>query len=189
MHFSLFLFFSFILGSIPFGKIVGLMNGVDIQKTGSGNIGFANSLRVLGWIPALFVLVGDILKGFIPVYFFQNQFTLTQIMIIGAAAIVGHIFSPWLKFRGGKGIATMIGVSLGFNFLIGSIAIIVWAIIFYSIKISSIASLTVTILIPLLALFFDPKVVILYILLVPLILFAHRKNISNLIAKKELKIK
>ena len=188
MHFYIILILSYILGSIPFGKIVGYFRGIDIQKQGSGNIGFANSLRVMGWKPAFFVLVGDILKGYIPVYYALNQFSLNYTLIIGLVAIVGHIFSPWLKFKGGKGVATMLGVSLALNPYIALIAITVWAIIFLLDKTASVSSLVIALLMPVLSLFIESKLFYFYLLLLVIILFTHRANISNLIKGKEEKI-
>ena len=188
MHFYLIIILSYILGSIPFGKIVGYFKGVNIQKQGSGNIGFANSLRVMGWKPALIVLLGDMLKGYIPVFYAFDKFSLAQTTIIGLAAIAGHIFSPWLKFRGGKGVATMLGVSLVLNPLIALIAIVVWTIIFLLDKTASVSSLVIAILMPILSLFLEPNLVYFYLLLLIIILFTHRVNISNLIKGKEAKI-
>ena len=188
MYFYLLLIASYLLGAIPFGKIVGYIKGIDVQKHGSGNIGFANSLRVLGWGPALFVLLGDILKGYIPVYFALHDFSLIRALIIGAIAILGHITSPWLKFKGGKGVATMLGVSLALNLTIAFIAMVVWMVIFLSKRISSISSLIVVILMPILALLFEPKLTIFYLCLVPLIFITHRRNLVSLVKGKEAKI-
>ena len=188
MHFYILLILSYLLGSIPFGKIVGYLKGIDIQKHGSGHTGFANSLRTLGWGPASFVLLGDMLKGYIPVYFALHYFNLTNAIIIGTAGILGHIFSPWLKLKGGKGVATMLGVSLALNFIVAFIAIVVWIIIFLSTRIPSISSLIITLLLPLLALIFEAKLIIFYLLLIPLIFVTHRKNLINIINRQELKI-
>lgn len=188
MHFYILLILSYILGSIPFGKIIGHLKGLDIQKHGSGNIGFANSLRVMGWKPAFFVLAGDILKGYIPVYYALNQFSLNYTLIIGLVAIAGHIFSPWLKFKGGKGVATMLGVSLALNPIIALIAIAVWAIIFLLDKTASVSSLIIALLMPILSLFMESKLFYFYLFLLVIILFTHRVNISSLIKGKEVKI-
>lgn len=122
---------AYLSGSIPFGKIVGHYYGVDIQKRGSGNIGFANVRRVLGWRPALATLSGDIAKGFFPALIAVTVFDQTTAFWLGLAAIVGHIFPIWLGFRGGKGVATAWGVLLilqpvaaiagGLAYIIGSI--------------------------------------------------------------------
>lgn len=188
MHFYLIIILSYILGSIPFGKIVGYFRGLNIQKQGSGNIGFANSLRVMGWKPALIVLLGDILKGYIPVYYALNQFSLNQTLIIGLAAIAGHIFSPWLKFRGGKGVATMVGVSLALNPLIALMAMTTFGIIFLLDKTASISSLVIALLMPILSLFLEPTLFYFYLFLLVIILLTHRTNILNLLKGREEKI-
>jgi len=188
MHFYLIIILSYILGSIPFGKIVGYFKGLNIQKQGSGNIGFANSLRVMGWKPALIVLLGDILKGYIPVFYAVDKFSLTQTLVIGLFAVAGHIFSPWLKFRGGKGVATMVGVSLALNPLIALIAMATWGIIFLLDKTASISSLVIALLMPILSLFLEPKLFYFYLFLLVIILLTHRTNILNLIKGKEEKV-
>ncbi|MEO0080421.1 MAG: glycerol-3-phosphate 1-O-acyltransferase PlsY [candidate division WOR-3 bacterium] len=103
------LLFGFICGSIPFGYLVGLIRGVDIRTRGSGNIGFTNVQRVLGWTWAVPVLILDIAKGILPTFF---AFGLGLIPVLtGFGTITGHVFTPWLSFRGGKGVATTIGVA------------------------------------------------------------------------------
>ena len=188
MHPYLIIISSYILGSIPFGKIVGYFKSIDIQKQGSGNIGFANSLRVMGWKPASIVLLGDIIKGYIPVYYALGKFSLTFTLIVGLLAIAGHIFSPWLKFRGGKGVATMLGVSLALNPLIALLAMAVWVLIFLLDKTASVSSLVIALLMPILSLFLEPELVYFYLLLFIIILLTHRTNIINLIKDKEAKI-
>ncbi len=102
----------YLLGSIPSGKIAGWLRGVDIQKEGSGNIGFANAYQVLGKKPAFVVLAADILKGYLPAYCAFLYFSLPVAIAAGAAAILGHVFPLWLRFRGGKAVATSVGVLL-----------------------------------------------------------------------------
>lgn len=111
---TLFLFClgAYLCGSIPFAKLIGQYHGIDIQKQGSGNIGFANTVRVLGWQPGLLVLIGDSMKGYLPVALAAGLFSSSWLALIGLFAIIGHIFPIWLKFRGGKGIATGLGITL-----------------------------------------------------------------------------
>ena len=101
--------FAYLCGSIPFGYIISKSKGVNIQKRGSGNIGFANVRRIIGWKAGLYTLICDMLKGILPtilaVYFYDNI-----AFFVGIAAIIGHIFPIWLNFKGGKGIATGLGV-------------------------------------------------------------------------------
>ena len=135
MLFLLFIAFAYLLGSIPFGKIVGRMKGIDLQKKGSGNIGFTNSLRTLGLKRAIPVLIGDLLKGSIPTFLALQFLPLGQTLIIALASILGHIFPVWLKFKGGKGVATGLGTILAINPLITIIGLTVFLIVFLATKI------------------------------------------------------
>lgn len=101
--------FAYLCGSIPFGKIIARDHGVDIQQRGSGNIGFANVRRILGWRAGIFTLAGDIAKGLLPTLLGLIYFTPTIAFFAGTTAILGHVFCVWLRFRGGKGIATGLG--------------------------------------------------------------------------------
>jgi len=96
-------------GSIPFGYVAGRLNGINIRQRGSGNIGFTNVQRTIGWAWAVPVLLLDIAKGFLPTAF-ALPLGLTP-ALVGLGAILGHVFCPWLGFRGGKGVATTIGVA------------------------------------------------------------------------------
>lgn len=107
---------AFLLGSIPFGYLAGRMRGIDLRQHGSGNIGATNTLRVLGVAPGIIVLLLDVLKGYLPVLL-AGRLPLDPwgTMAAGLLAILGHTFSPFLGFRGGKGIATSLGVLLGLS--------------------------------------------------------------------------
>ncbi len=101
--------FGFLPGSIPFGYLAGVVNKTDIRQKGSGNIGFTNVLRILGWRWAVPVFFLDITKGLLPVAFASRLGLIPT--LVGLGAIAGHIFPPWLRFQGGKGVATLIGVA------------------------------------------------------------------------------
>lgn len=101
---------AYLVGSIPFGKLYCRLGNVDIQKRGSGNIGYANVQRIMGSRYGIPTLVSDILKGAVPVYFALMYFDTVTAFAVGMAAIAGHVFPVWLRFRGGKGIATGLGV-------------------------------------------------------------------------------
>ena len=109
-----YLFITYLITSIPFGYIIGKILGKDVRREGSGNIGATNVARTVGKIPGLLVLILDALKGFIPVYFAINYFDLyfspKDIGLIAIFAIIGHCFSIFMKFKGGKGVATGLGV-------------------------------------------------------------------------------
>ena len=188
MQFLLFIVFSYLSGSLPFGKLVGYKYGIDIQKKGSGNIGFTNSLRTLGWKPAVLVLIADILKGFIPVKIALQFLPLDQASIIALIAILAHIFPIWLKFKGGKGVATGLGVLLAINPLITTIAFVVFLIVFFTTKVISIASILGTASLSLISYFLLPKLTIFYLVLLAIAMWTHRKNISRLIKGTEKRI-
>ncbi|OHA87960.1 MAG: acyl-phosphate glycerol 3-phosphate acyltransferase [Candidatus Zambryskibacteria bacterium RIFCSPHIGHO2_01_FULL_43_25] len=186
MKILLFFLFSYFLGSIPFGLIVSKLKGTDIRKQGSGNIGFANALRVLGWKPASFVLLGDTLKGFIPVYTALNELGLDWALLMGLASMVGHIFPFWLKFKGGKGVATFLGINLAVNWVFAIIFIIGWIIITTLNNKSAPSSLSMVVLMPILAITFQ-DLLYFYLLVLLIILFTHRANIVDIIKGRERK--
>jgi glycerol-3-phosphate acyltransferase PlsY len=134
---ALLLIVSYLLGSIPFGVIVGrAWRGVDVRKHGSGNIGFANVLRVLGPGPGLVVLLGDALKGLGPVLIGRsllNSWLVRQpdlwLLAVALAPILGHSFSVFLRFRGGRGVATTAGTLLGMCWAAALVALGVWLLV------------------------------------------------------------
>jgi len=120
---------SYLTGSLPFGFWIGLAHGKDIRQIGSGNVGATNVIRILGWGPGLLVFVLDVLKGAVPSYFaaqwqssnplFAGISPLDFGLICGVVAVVGHMLSPFLAFRGGKGVATGLGALLGVAPIVG----------------------------------------------------------------------
>lgn len=124
----LWILLAYLLGSIPFGKIVGKWRGIDIQKKGSGNIGFANAVRVLGWKDGLVILAGDVLKGFAPVYLAGQHLSYDQTLVVAFVAVMAHIFPIWLHFKGGKGVATGLGVSLAISPLVAIMGFITYLV-------------------------------------------------------------
>src|SRR5438128_12043580 len=110
MEFVLVLF-GYLLGSIPTGYILGFLAGVDVRKAGSGNVGATNVARVVGKRQGIFTLVADAAKGFIPVILALNlDLTPVATVFVGIAAFLGHLYPVFLRFRGGKGVATALGV-------------------------------------------------------------------------------
>lgn len=180
MLFLIFTALAYLAGSIPFGKLVGKRYGIDIQKKGSGNIGFTNSLRTLGIKPAVLVLSFDILKGFIPVKIALGLYPLDQIQIIAIAAILGHIFPIWLKFKGGKGIATGLGTLLAINPSITLIAAIIFLSIFLLTRIVSVSSIISSWALPLIYYFISPNLTLFFLILAIIITWTHRENIVRL---------
>lgn len=105
------MFLAYVAGSLPTGKIAGYVYGIDIQKRGSGNIGFANVRRILGWRVGIVVLIVDILKGFIPTAAaIALGLPASAAFWVGYCSIMGHVYPVWLRFHGGKGMATGLGV-------------------------------------------------------------------------------
>jgi glycerol-3-phosphate acyltransferase PlsY len=119
---------AFLVGSIPFGFIAGKMRGVDLREAGSGNIGATNTERVLGKRAGYTVLALDVIKGLLPVLAARSLFGLSSswVVAIGLCAVLGHIYSPFVRFRGGKGVATSIGVLFGLSPLVAAVTVIVF---------------------------------------------------------------
>jgi len=186
--FFVFLIIAYLLGSIPFGKIIASQYGINIQKKGSGNIGFANCLRILGWNPALLVLAGDILKGFIPLFIaLVGILSLNQTLVIAIFTIIGHIFPIWLKFKGGKGIATGLGITLALNPLIALAGISVFLGVVFITKTFPISSIFSAWLLVLCTYLLAGNLTLLYFSLALLATWTHRENIKRIIKGTEIK--
>lgn len=137
---------SYIIGSIPFGLVFGKLKGVDIREHGSKNIGATNVGRVLGKKYFFFTFILDCMKGFIFVFLFRfniipHEYCLLNPMLYGLAAILGHVFSIFLKFKGGKAVSSSAGALLGYSPIIFLIAITIFIIIYLITKIISISSI------------------------------------------------
>jgi glycerol-3-phosphate acyltransferase PlsY len=179
----------YLIGSLPFGLIVGkVTRGVDIRQFGSGNIGFTNALRTLGWRPALTVLLADIAKGIIAVMFSRAALETEGWAVAGGlAGIAGHNWSVFLKFQGGRGIATSFGVLVG---LVPGVALAVmgvWFVTLAATRYVSLASLLAACSVPVWMFVFDQSV-ILKVLGGVIPLFAvvrHVPNIKRLMAGTE----
>lgn len=181
-----FVVFGYILGSFPTGVIVGKkFKNIDIREHGSKNSGATNAYRVLGTKLGITVLLGDIFKGFIPLlaghYFNLSE---NQLIIVGVAAILGHTFSPFLNFKGGKGVATSLGV---FLFLVPEVIItliIIFIAVVYFSKYISLASIIVSVLFPILVFFYYPErkymVFSVGIIIATYIIYKHKGNIVRL---------
>lgn len=179
---------AYLLGSIPTGHILAKRRGIDLRNVGSGNIGATNVLRAAGKNAALFTLAVDILKGAASVmmgrFFFPGK--IYEQGIIGLCAILGHIFSPFLKFRGGKGVATSIGVLSVYSPQTGLLTIIIWVMVFAVTKYSSLGALVSFGLMPGIIFLLDRREKVPVALLITLLLFVrHAENIKRLAAGKE----
>jgi glycerol-3-phosphate acyltransferase PlsY len=199
----LFLYFavSFLMGSFPSAHIVCSLQGIDIKKMGSGNAGATNVLRSIGWKSGLIVLIFDILKGLLPFLifpYFEVQNTILEFewipMLGGLFSIFGHVFNPFLKFNGGKGIATSIGVYLYLLPVPCLMSAALGCLILYWKKIASLGSILGFFFLPIFYLVYardnySPKVLSLVIFNFFLVLFTHRQNIKRIIDGKELSFK
>ena len=187
----LYLIATYLISSIPFGLIIAkIFSDKDLRKEGSGNIGATNVARVLGKKLAILVFLLDALKGYIPVvlikFFFADHSNMSQIVIIASlVAVCGHIFSIYLKFKGGKGVATLIGGIFYYDPLLTIIIAIGWYIIFYITRIVSIASIVILIVI---SLYFALKFSLIFsgLTIAPIIcIYRHKDNIKRILEGKE----
>ena len=181
---------SYLMGSIPFGLILTrVFLKKDIRDIGSGNIGATNALRTGNKLIGYTTLILDISKAIIPVIYVKVNFP-ELIFIASLCAFLGHVFPIWLKFKGGKGVATYVGILFSINILLGTIFIISWIVIFVLTKYSSLSSIIGAISIPLyLLLNGQSNNVIFFIIMFVLIFFTHRENIKRLKNKEESKTK
>ena len=180
---------SYLLGSIPFGLILTkLFLNKDIRNIGSGNIGATNVLRSGNKLVGYSTLLLDILKAILPVLyvkFFYPDF----IYISSLSVFLGHVFPIWLKFNGGKGVATYVGILFSINIIYGLVFGITWIIIFLVSKYSSLSSLLGSISIPVYLFFVNGDQIIFFIIMFVLIFYTHRENIKRLKNKEESKTK
>jgi len=184
----------YLLGSIPVGYLIGRFYGIDIRTKGSGNIGAANILRVIGKGPAATTLLLDTVKGFLPTILARQTCLLPPgwIIAIGLAAIIGHTFSIFLKFKGGKGVATSLGVLIGLSPLTALFILLVWLAIFAASRIVSFASLAAALSLPPLLWYLtnrQPVFLSFGGLITVLVFLAHRKNIKRLFSGQEPKVR
>ena len=181
---------SYLLGSIPFGFLLTkLFLNQDIRNIGSGNIGATNVLRTGNKLIGLSTLFLDILKAVIPIIFIKYNFP-NFIFLSSLSVFLGHVFPVWLKFKGGKGVATYVGILFCINYILGFVFIISWFIIFLLSKYSSLSSLLASFIIPIYHFYLiDDKNHFFFIILFILIFYTHRENIKRLKNNTESKTK
>ena len=181
---------SYLMGSIPFGLLLTkVFLKKDIREIGSGNIGATNALRTGNKLLGYSTLLLDILKAVIPVLYVKINFP-ELVYISALSAFLGHVFPIWLKFKGGKGVATYVGILFSLNIILGIVFGICWLIIFLISKYSSLASLVGSLSIPLYILIIDKTENILFFgIMFILIFFTHRENIKRLKNQEETKTK
>ena len=181
---------SYLMGSIPFGLILTkIFLNKDIREIGSGNIGATNALRTGNKLIGYSTLILDIAKAIIPVIFVKINYP-DLIYIASLCAFLGHVFPIWLKFKGGKGVATYVGILFSINLLLGIIFVASWGIIFLMFRYSSLSSIVGSISIPIYILITDQiSNAIFFSIMFVLIFFTHRENIKRLKNKEESKTK
>ena len=181
--------YSYFLGSIPFGFILTkIFLKQDIRETGSGNIGATNVLRTGNKFLAILTLVLDFLKGYVTIIVTLKYFN-DLILLSALICLLGHIFSIWLKFKGGKGVATYLGILLALSVNYFLIFIIVWFSILLIFKYSSLSSILSTFGILIYEYFFLENNILSFLFIsFIIILYAHRSNILKLINKTETKV-
>jgi glycerol-3-phosphate acyltransferase PlsY len=182
--------YSYFLGSIPFGLIITkIFLDKDIRDIGSGNIGTTNVLRTGNKSLAAATLIFDILKGYISIaiaYKYFDEFVYLSALI----CFIGHIFPVWLKFKGGKGVATYLGIILGISFLLGIVFGIVWLITIVIFRYSSLSSLLGAMIVFIYSVFLSGETLSYFLFIIfVIIVFTHRENIIRLKNSKENKIK
>ena len=190
MELILIISISYLMGSIPFGLILTkVFLKKDIRQVGSGNIGATNVLRTGNKLIGYLTLVLDVLKAAIPVLYIKFNFP-ELVYISSLSAFIGHVFPIWLKFKGGKGVATYVGILFSINYFFGIIFIVSWLIIFFISKYSSLGSILSSLLIPIF-IFLNSSYENQYffIIMFVLILYTHRENVKRLINKEESKTK
>jgi len=181
---------SYLMGSIPFGLLLTkIFLNKDIRNVGSGNIGATNALRTGNKSIAYATLISDILKAVIPVIFVKIYYT-EYLYISSLSVFLGHVFPIWLKFKGGKGVATYVGILSCINIYLGVVFGIIWFVIFLIFKYSSLSSLIGSLSIPIINFFiFKNEVVFFFVIMFVLIFYTHRENIKRLLNRTESKTK
>ncbi|MDC0511736.1 glycerol-3-phosphate 1-O-acyltransferase PlsY [Pelagibacteraceae bacterium] len=182
--------YSYILGSIPFGLIITkIFLGKDIRKVGSGNIGTTNVLRTGKKSLAAATLLFDILKGYFSILITYNYFN-DLIYLSALICFIGHIFPIWLKFKGGKGVATYLGVILGISLNLGIVFGVTWIVIVLIFRYSSLSSILGSMSVWIYSIFFANEMQTYFsFFLFVIIFFTHKENIIRLKNSKEMKIK
>ena len=180
---------SYLMGSIPFGFILTkLVLKKDIRHIGSGNIGATNVLRAGNKFIGYTTLVLDIAKAVIPVIYIKMN-NPDYIFITSLCTFLGHVFPLWLKFKGGKGVATYVGILLSINIFNGIIFIIVWFATFLISKYSSLSSILASLSIPIYLFMFEKDNYLFYLIMFILIFYTHKENVKRLKNKEESKTK
>ena len=180
---------SYLMGSIPFGFILTkIFLKKDIRDIGSGNIGATNVLRTGNKSLGYGTLFLDVIKAVIPVIYVKLNYP-DYIFIASLCAFLGHVFPIWLKFKGGKGVATYVGILFSINLTIGFVFLGVWFFTFLISKYSSLSSLFGSLSVPIYLFFFTSQNLVFFLIMFILIFYTHRENVKRLKNKEESKTK
>ena len=188
------IFISYLLGSIPTGFLIGkYLKNLDLRTIGSGSTGATNVLRNVGKLPALFVFIIDVSKGLIAVkiaqYYTNQEFLL---VIAGISTIAGHIWPIWLKGKGGKAVATGLGMFLAFSWKVGLASLGIFIIVLAKTKFVSLSSISAAVLLPFLMFFYLDNFIHPYffisLIVALIVIWKHRTNIKRLLKGEESKI-
>lgn len=184
MNYVLVLAASYLLGSIPFGLLVGKgWAKVDVRQHGSGNIGMTNVLRTAGYVPALFTLIGDVGKGVVAVLLARHFIADSWISLFaGICAVIGHNWPVFLHFKGGKGVATVAGVLLAFRPLAAAVLFGLWLVVLLKYRYISLASIVVAFCLPIVLFFFKVgwAELVLAVIVGAFTISRHKSNIERL---------
>ena len=177
----------YLIGSIPFGLVLSkILNKSDPRLVGSKNIGATNIVRTSGWKLGLLTLIFDVLKGLIPVVVLKNNLIEPSFVIL--FIFLGHLFPIWIKFKGGKGIAVIIGCLFGYNFFFGLIFSLVWLVTALVSKYSSLSALVASLSILIIIYAENDNIFLILLIIVTMIFIKHVSNIKRLLKGNELKI-
>ena len=181
---------SYLMGSIPFGLILTkIFLKRDIREVGSGNIGATNVLRAGNKKAGYLTLILDVLKALIPLLYIKYKFP-ELIYISSLSIFIGHVFPVWLKFKGGKGVSTYVGILFSINYILGIVFAFLWLIIFFISRYSSLGSILASFFIPIFILFNqNHENEYFFVIMFVLILFTHKENVKRLKNKEESKTK
>jgi glycerol-3-phosphate acyltransferase PlsY len=183
---------AYLIGSIPTGLLLGKAYGIDVRKEGSGNIGATNLYRTVGRNVGILTLVGDCLKGLLPVLFVKHSSLPPEFAAwVALAAFCGHVFSVFLKFKGGKGVATALGVFLALAPLAVTIALALFAALMFIWRYVSLGSISAAAVMPLAVYFMGGSATVTGVTLViaAIVIFRHHENIRRLLSGTENKFK
>ncbi len=193
LTFFILLIGGYCIGSIPFGYIISKMHGIDIRTVGSGNIGGTNVSRKLGVKWGALVGALDVFKSALVAYIgLQFLYEPWQLILVSLSPVVGHVFSVWMGFKGGKGVGAtvgLLGVLFGLEFIV--VWLILWITFLYLTKLMSLVNLVMVLILPVLfwIKYRDIAAVILSVVLCGIIWYAHRENVKRLLSGTELKLR